>query len=477
MRFPGFIGPSYTLQSVNVDCQRTVNLFPEIDELGTGKEREVAALVPTPGKRLKLTLAGGVTRGGFTASNGTLYAVGGNKLYSVSSAWVATELGTLNTSTGAVSFADNGIHVVVVDGTWGYVFTIASSAFAQITDLDFPGADTVTFQDGYFIFNKPNSGQFLISGLNDVTFDALDIATAEGKPDNVVGVISNLQNVYVFGTQTTEVFYDSGDVFPFSRIQGALIDAGCIAPQSIRLLGNAPVWVGQDENGFGMVYKAQGYQAQRISTPAIEAVIRSLGSTAVAASRAYTYQQGGHQFYCLNISGATSTWVYDASTSFWHERTYLNLWSEERDRADWHALAYGVNIVGDYDNGNVYQLDPDYLSDNGTSIARTRIAPHLSQDMLNQFHSSFELDIETGVGLDGTGQGTDPQVILSWSDDHGHSWSNEKFKSFGKRGERRTRVKWNRLGRTRDRVYKIKVTDPVKVVLLGAEVNVEAGAA
>jgi hypothetical protein len=479
MRFPGFIGPSYTLQSVNVDCQRCVNLYPEINELGTGKEREVASLVPTPGLRLLVTVgSSGGWRGVWRASNDQVFGVVGNKFYRVSSAWVATELGSLNTSTGPVSMADNGLHVFIVDGTYGYTLELATSTLAQVTDPDFYASDLVTFQDGYFIFNRKDSQQFFVSDLNSVDFLGTDIATAEGSPDNLVGCISANQNLYLFGTQSTEVYYNSGDGDPpFSRIQGAINGVGCAAVHSIAKIQGVPYWIGGDETGTGIVYRMQGYQAQRISTPAIESVIRSIPVSDLANARAWTYQQGGHLFYCLNLTGHDATWVYDATTGFWHERTYTGLWSQERHRAECHAVAHGLNVVGDYENGNLYALDPEKYTDNGTVIARERTAPHVSQGMKNIFHHAFQLDLEVGVGLDGTGQGTDPQVMLQWSDDGGHTWSDERWRPIGKIGQTKKRVVWNRLGCSRDRVYRVKVTDPVKVVLIGAELTTEEGAA
>jgi hypothetical protein len=478
VRFPGFIGPSYVSQSINVDCQRCVNLFPEKNPLGTGKEQEVACLVPTPGLQLLLTLSSGPVRGLWKASNGTLFAVGGEKFYSISSSWVATELGTLSTSSGYVSMADNGSHVMIVDGTYGYVWTIGTSSFAQITDPDFPGADQVTFQDGYFIFNKIDSQQFMITGLNDVAVDALDIASAEGSPDRLVGLISLNQQLLLFGTQSIEAFYNSGDAdFPFSRIQGAVSDVGCSAAFSIAKLANSVYWLGGDETGSGIVYGMQGLQPKRISTPAIEGVIRELTADQIALARAYTYQQGGHLFYCLNIPGLESTWVYDASTDLWHERAYLGTFSLERHRADAHVVAYGENVVGDYESGKIYALDQDTYTDNGTSIARVRRAPHLTHSLNRVKHTSFQLDMETGVGTSGAGQGVDPQVMLSWSDDGGHTWSAELWSAAGKIGQRKTRVIWRRLRSARDRVYEVRITDPVKVVLIGAEIGAEEGVA
>lgn len=475
MRFPGFIGPSYTLSSVNADCQRTVNLYPELNELGTGKEREVAALMPTPGLTELLELATSPLRATYTDSTGQLFAVGGNKFYSVSDAWVATELGTLSTNTGPVSFADNGEHVMFVDGDYGYTWTIDTATFAQITDEDFLGADHVAFLDGYFIINNPGTGQFKYTGLYDTAIDGLDFATAEGSPDQLVGLISDGQNVYFFGTQSTEVFYNSGDADnPFQRTQGALIDVGCGAKHSIASAQGQVIWLGKDKMGRGIVYAAQGYQPKRISTHAIEAVIQGLGD--ISLSRAYTYQQSGHVFYCLNLPGAPTTWVYDLSTQLWHERAYLSQGQFQRHRADCHAFAYETNVVGDYVSGKLYKLDQTSYSDDGNPIVWERTAPHVSKNGLRIFHSRFLLDMETGVGI-GSGQGSDPQVMLQFSDDGGHTWSSERWKSCGAQGKRRTRVFFDRLGSSRDRVYRVRGSDPVKRVLLGAEIEFMEGTA
>lgn len=458
-----------------------MNLYPETDPLGTGNEGEVSALVSTPGLTLKLTLPTAPVRGVWAASNGTLYAVGGQYLYSISSSWVATQLGQLNTSTGSVSMADNGIQLLIVDGSGvngGYYITLANNTFVQISDPNFLGADQVTFQDGYFILNKPGTKLFYCSDLNAITFSALNTAGKGSYPDNLIGLISCQQNLYLFGAQSTEVWYDAGSTpCPFALIQGAVINTGCSAKFSIAKWQQSVFFVGGDDTGEGIVYQMQGYQPQRVSTPAIEASIRSAGSTNVSNARAWIYQQSGHIFYCLNVPGLSTTWVFDMSTGLWHERTFLGSWGFERHRGDCFAKAYSTSLVGDYVSGNIYALDSTNYTDNGTAIVRLRAAPHISKDMVRMFHKSFQLDLETGVGLSGSGQGLDPQAMLQWSDDSGHSWSNEHWVGIGKIGTTKTRSIWRRLGQSRDRVYRVMISDPVKVTLIGAEIDVDMGAA
>lgn len=477
MRFPGFIGPSYTLASVSVDAQRCINLIPEVVESGSGKEQSQFFYRGSPGLTTLLTLPTSPYRGSFTASNGTLYAVGGNKLYSISSSWVATERGTLLTSTGKVSMAENGIHLCIVDNPYGYTLTFSTNAFAQITDTDFTalGAANVISQDGYFLHIKPSSGQFFISGLNAITYDALDIATSEGSPDNLVASISVNRDIWMFNDKTTEIFYNSGNAdFPFERAQGAFIQVGCAAKHSVAVLGNSPVWLGQDDKGSGIIYRAQGQSPQRISTHAVEEAIRTYGD--VSAAVAYTYQEAGHEYYVINFATADSTWVYDLTTGLWHERAYLNDGAQERHRADGHSFAYSTHVVGDYATGKLYSMSLSTYSDDGQEILRRRRAPHASAGLKRASHHSFQLDAEVGVGLDGTNNDTDPQIMLRWSDDGGYTWSNERQAALGKIGARKQRVIFRRLGMSRDRVYEVTFTGKVKVVWIGAELDIQAEA-
>jgi hypothetical protein len=477
VRFAGFIGPSYTLQTVNYDCQRTINLFPQINEIGTGKEREVASFLTTPGLTLLQTLATDPIRGIYVGSNNVLYVAAGNKVYSLSDTYVATELGTLLTYEGNVSFADNGITLAIVDGVDGYGITMSSGSFAVFADPDFKAADKVVYQDGYFIFNEKGTGRFFISELNSIDFEALEFATAEGNPDNIISIISDHRDLWLLGTQSVEVFYNSGNAdFPFERIQGAFIEHGCAAPFSVCKMNNEVYWIGADNQGNGVVYKARGYQPQRVSTHAVELAIRGYGSLEEAVG--YTYQENGHYFYVLNFAGAPTSWVYDASTNLWHERAFTRDGNFERHRANYHAFFNGKHIVGDYENGKIYEMSTDVYTDFGEEITRQRAAPHITSGLKRVFYNSFQLDMEVGVGLDGdiTTQGHDPQVMLQFSDDGGHSWSNEKWVSFGKIGKRLKRAIWRRLGYSRDRVFRITITDPVKVAIIGAEMDVMEGA-
>jgi hypothetical protein len=468
-----FVGAAYKSQSLVLDAQRCVNLFPE---LGGPASKVPVMLRGTPGLKLWVTLGvSGAGRGLFATSTGRLFAVVLDQLLEISTVAVVTVRATLSTSFGRVSFADNGIELMIVDGSKGYIFTLASNAFAIITDPDFPaGAPVVTFQDGYFIVPKPNTGEFYISDLlSGSSWNALDFGNAEGNPDVLISLISNGRDLWLMGESSFEVWYNSGNPdFPFERVQGTLTEIGCAAKHSVTKMRGSTFWLGGSKEGFGIVFMSQGFQAVRISTHAIEQAIATYGSINDAVG--FCYQQEGHWIYQLNFPTGAASWCFDLSTQMWFEKAYRDPSSGEQGmhRAFDHAFFDGKNLVIDYANDRIYELDLATYTDNGDTIARIRSCPHIHDRRQRLIFWSLELDLEAGIGLV-TGQGEDPQVMLEISNDGARSWGNELWRSMGRLGEFRKRVLWNRLGRSRDRVFRITISDPVKVAILGAVANVE----
>lgn len=457
MQIPGFIGSSAASRSISVDSSRSVNLYLEANESGQSKDGEVGSLIATPGLRLRYVAGSGPNRGLYTASNERVYGVSGPGLYDVTAAPIA--LGNLATSSGHVGMADNGVHLVVVDGQKGYVLTLADGMFSQITDPDFPQASAVGFIDQYIVVNNVGTRQFSFSALSDATdWDGLDFESKEGSPDLLKTLIVDHREIFLFGTQTTEVWFDSGD--PFARNSNGFMEHGISSPDAVQKLDNSVFWPVQDKNGYAMVVRAEGYVPKRVSTHAIELLMRQ-GDLARATS--WGYQDSGHSFYCLNAPGMLSTLVFDAATQLWHERQSAGI----RHRAENHAFLNGVHYVGDYENGNIYELTDDERTDNGAALRWTRRFPHISNQGEGIPHVALQVDMEVGVGT-ATGQGQDPQVMLRYSNDGGKTWSSERWASAGKIGEYKKRVKWYRLGWSRDRVYEISGSDPVKTTLIAA---------
>ena len=365
---------------------------------------------------------------------------------------------------------------MIVTGPHGAVLDPATRILTPITDPDFAGADAVQFIDGYFVFNQPGTGKFQITQLYGTSIDGLDFATAEGAPDLLLSLLVDHRELWLFGETSTEVFFNSGNVdFPFERINGAFIEQGCAAKFSPAKMDNTVYWLTSDERGYGTVQRASGYQPQRVSTHAVEFAISQMPRIDDAVS--YTYQQEGHSFYVLSFPTAQQTWVYDASTNLWHQRAWRDPSDNtlKQDRAVCQMSFAGETIVGDHNNGNLYVLDLDYFTDNGDLIPRVRACGHLSDpDYRYQMFASMQVDMQVGVGLT-VGQGSDPQAMLQWSDDGGHTWSNELWASIGKVGERLRRVKWRRLGRSRDRIFRVTITDPIRVIMIGATAQASLG--
>ena len=464
------LGSAYVTRSPNAADNRMINLYPEIVPEG-GKEP--AFLSRAPGLRLLAYVGNGPVRGLWTFGD-YAYAVSGSTFYKIDDAWVATAKGTV-TGSGPVSMVDNGTQLFIAAGATGYIYNANTDVFAQITDPDFPGATTVGFIDGYFVFNEPNSQKFWVTALLDGTsVDPLDFASAEGSPDDLVSLIVDHREVWLFGQTSVEVWYNAGlPDFPLSRIQGAFNEIGCVAPFSVAKLDNGVFWLGADARGRGIVYRSEGYNDKRISTHAVEWQIQEYAD--ISDATAYTYQQNGHSFYVLNFPSSDITWVYDVATQAWHQRAgWLNN-QFTRHRGNNQMSFNGEIVIGDYLAGAIYAYDPMVYTEAGSVqkwLRSWRALPTGQNNLTRTTQHSLQLDCESGVGLDGITQGVDPQVMLRWSDDGGHNWSNEHWKSMGEIGRTSTRVIWRRLGMTlklRDRVYEISGTDPVSITIVGAE--------
>jgi hypothetical protein len=499
------LGSTYVARSVNAADARMVNLFPEIvPEAG----KEPAFLNRAPGLKLLNTIGNGPIRGlwAFSSSDSTAFVVSGTQLYKITTSYVATLIGTV-AGTGPVSLADNGTQLFIAANGPSYIYNNTTNAFGQITDPDFPGAVTVCYLDGYFVFNEPNSQKLWITALLDGTsIDPLEFASTEGSPDGLVAVAANFREVWAFGTNSIEVWYDSGATdFPLQRIQGAFNELGCAAPFSVAKMDNGLFWLGRDRRGQGIVYRANGYTGQRISTHAVEWQIQQYADLSDAIG--YTYQQDGHSFYVLVFPSANTTWVYDAATQAWHERAGFFNGNFTRHRGNCQMSFNNKIVIGDFENGNIYAFDLEDYSDNGDIqkwLRTWRALPTGQNNLKRTTQHMMQLDCESGIGLNGyvrpeviylqtendnylvteaddyliaeqqtvAIQGADPQVMLRWSDDGGHTWSSEHWASMGKIGQYYKRVIWRRLGMTvklRDRVYEVSGTDPVKIAIMGAE--------
>ncbi len=444
-----------------------VNWYPAADS-----ERGVI-LHGTPGRKSICTLTDCTEIRGLYAWNSYLYAVArrGSEsvLWRVDPAGGFAELGTITTSfTGPVWIVNNYTQLLITDGVTGYVYTPSTNIFVEISDPNFPGAGACDYQDGYGLFNKPNSIQWFFSHLLDFTiYNALDFYSKEGRPDNILSILSDHREVWLFGAgDSTEVWYHAGgpDISPttatFARVPGGLLEYGCGAAKSPVNFDNSVVWL----SNKGQLLRAVGYSPTIISTDMFERDIKTYPKYDDAVAFAYTEE--GHTFYQASFPSANKTWVYDAKTKLFHKRSgYLDDGSGYgRDRANCYALLNNKHYVGDYTNGKIYEQSMDYYDDDGHPIQSVLHSQEVGGGLKRIFFPSVQIIFEAGVGLE---SGLDPQVMLQYSNDGGHTWSNEAWRSMGKIGEYTKQANWHRQGSDFRRMYRLTITSAVKRKILG----------
>ena len=362
--------------------------------------------------------------------------------------------------------------------------TMYALNFSELPASDgaFTGGSSVDTVDNYFVYNRPDTQQFASSDLLSPITYGLAFASKFTGPDDLVSLIVDHGQIYLLGEKTSEVWADTGTFpFPFQRIPGASSQHGIAAKFSMARFGNSFAYVSRNDRGQAVIVQMNGYFPQRISTHAVE---NTLVNQNISDAVAYTYQLEGHECYVVSFPTLNLTWVYDGSTQMWHKWLYCdNQNNYQRHRSNCSAFFQGSVLVGDWENGQIYRLDPDNYTDNGQNIRRVRRCPHLVTDFQRQYFEELQIQFQPGVGLQGIETfplgdndiGINPQAMLRWSNDGGSTWSNEHWSGIGKVGKYQNRIIWRRLGWARDRIYEVVVTDPVKTVIVSANLKASVG--
>jgi hypothetical protein len=393
--------------------------------------------------------------------------------------------------------------------------TIAAQQFTILptTDGAFQGGVVVDVNDNYFIYNRPNSQQFAVTDILSPITQPLSFGSKFTSPDNLVSLVASNGQLYLLGEKSSEVWQDQG-TFPlaYQRIPGSATQQGIIAPFSVARCGNAFAYVSQNIRGQNQIVYMNGYTPQRISTHAVE---NTLLDQYTKDAIAYTYQLEGHEVYVVNFPTIDITWAYDFTTSLWHKWLWVdsnNVY--HRHRSNCAAVFQDIVVVGDWQNGNLYQLDQSTYTDNGDEIRRLRRAPHLVADLQRQYFDELQIQFQPGVGTGGFSRDRNiylgdpytiplndpldigpqeivvlgnanqinpndtlynPKAMLRWSNDGGSTWSKEYWQDIGQQGKYRHRAIWRRLGMARDRIFEVVVSDPIKAVVISANLKGSQG--
>lgn len=490
-----FIGPAYESRSRNVACDRLVNMYPEVVESGTGASQGTKyALYGTPGRLLFATLSDSPGRcivsnnipSAYQSPNTAFYAVAGSTLFAVDGAGVETVLGDVGNDLFAgmpafpaniIVLGDDLIAVLSAGALYvcvpsGPTLTLVSTPLQYITSMTWMSQRLIIC--GVETGSANPSNRFYISDLDDpLTFNALSFATKESAPDPIVAVHAAYEHLFLFGSQTTEIWYDAGaQDFPFQRRQGGgVVEAGIVSGRgnTIAKLDNTVAWLGNDPRGGMVVWELRTLTPVRVSNHYIENMIRNFdGNSAVG----FPYQEAGHFFYVLHFPLNDVTVVYDSTSGMWHERGLWNGTTFDCDIARYHTQVQGLgHMVLDYRNGKIYRQDIAYLDDDGAAIRRVRVAPHINHERKWVFYKALELHCQQGASVGAL----TPSYDLRISDDGGYTWGNVQTAAAGQSGQYDNRVRWWPLGRSRDRVYEVSTMDAVPQAWVDAYLEIVQG--
>jgi hypothetical protein len=434
-----FCGGSYTSQVVNANCQRALNLYPEIDESQSGRSKMI--LLPTPGLVSIATLDGPPRAQ--LEYNGRLFVIAGSKLYEI----VLTSLGppiavTANVLSGATALANDGLpasmaanetQLLMCSGGSVYLFTFAGSVFSTIaaTNFTLPTGPApviqVAFCDSFFLALIANSQTVQISNVLDGSAWTLNgQIVVNVYPDNIIGMIVDHRELGLIGRKKSVAYIASTSANVFDVNPSSFVEQGGIATFAMSQVDNSVFWVGGDERGSGMGWRLNGYTPVRITTHAVELAWKSYPRRDNAVS--YSYQDEGHSFWQVLFPSANNgngaTWDYDTASGLWHERDFLNVTTgASGGHPSWnHAFWNGAHIVGDWRSTNLYQMSTGILDNAGVPIRRVRRAPHISTELEVIRHSRFVLDMETGLGPEPPLQGGGTPTVLTLQDANGVKW-------------------------------------------------------
>lgn len=340
---------------------------------------------------------------------------------------------------------------------------------------------SATYQDGFGLCNQPGTMTIWQSAVGDLSvWPALNFATVDGSEDNVMALHSLHRLIFITKQRTTEVWDNAGvSGFAFQPAGTVLIEHGTVSSGTVRRVGEALVCLSRTDHGQGIVRELNGYTPRRISTHAVETLLATAAT--LEDTFAYSYQQEGHIYYVLTAPSANLTLVYDHTSSIlagapmWFQWAAFTGGTFSRHWGNSFAFFNQTSVLGDYRNGNLYRINLNTLTDNGAPRKWQRSWRALQQPVAVPMRfSSLQVDMQIGINVPA---GTNPQVVLEWSDDGGHNWSAQHFIAAGPSGATAQRVRFNRVGSTRrnsglDRIFRLSSSDVFPAAIIGVELDV-----
>lgn len=440
-------------------------------------DRTAFALIGRPGLSPFITTMGVNPSRGMWAVNTLvaplLFTVNAGTLYSINNSGTVSVIGTIGTTSGDVSMVDDGTYLMLVDGTKGYYYNmLVPAGLVLIVDGNFTTSPkTVTWQDTYFIVTSGSTNQFQLSSNGDPSlWPAVNINFTGSAPGALQAGKAYSSILQLFGRPFSEFWQNAGSPdFPFAKIPGSAQPFGLLAPFSLAEYDNSLTGLFTNSQGARNISRMSGFNLNKLSDQDIDTIL--MGYSDVADGQGYSFMVGGHPIYSLHLPTVNASWMYDGLSQGWSQLQDSNgdrFWGKK------FAQFLGKSLVSDYRNGNIYQIDPTVYTDNGSMIPIEITSKHIWEDDKFLGITQLQIDIESGVGLV-SGQGVSPVMDLQVSKDGGATFYSVGFSSMGKIGEYTQRVIWRSLGAAQDWVLRLRVTDPVKVVITGASAEIIGG--
>lgn len=462
-----FAKQSYQTKGIQFSPQQLVNMYAETAPEGTKGENNIL-LYGRAGLKTWLDTTNSSAINGAIVMGGDLYVVVNNTVIKIDTSKTMTTIGTLTGNAGRVMMSTNGTQITITDEL-GNGYIVTSTTLTQITDADYPDAVDNCYIDGYTVYPEKDSRTFYISDILDSSsVGALAFDVAYWEPKSVLLRAVNFNGfLWLIGSSNIEIYQNTGNPdFPFERVKGASISKGCASKFTVQQKEKVLIWLGDDK----YVYMAVGFTYDKISTYPVDNAIRSYTTTSDAYGM--IHQENGHMFYTLTFPTEHKSWCYDVKEKLWHERSSLFNSQSIQWRLN-SAIEFNGKVLGmDFANGIIWELDSDTYKEGDNNIIAIIVSKVLTSNKTFFKLDKLLLDMEVGVGVV-SGQGSNPQIMLSLSRDGGKTYGPELWRTFGALGSYLTRPTWRHLGYSSDLVFKLSISDPVERAIFGAYIDYE----
>ena len=271
--YQGFCGPSNPSQSVQADCERTINFY--VERVESPAAPTDAALYPTPGFEPFLSTTAVGARSSIFSMAGRTFVVIGPGLYELFAGGTSTLRGTVAQDNYPATISYNGAtgnELFVTSGTNGYTYDLGTNTLTLVLTGEATMGGMINAR--FLAFNVAN-GRVRLSDLNDgLTWGATLYFERTLAPDPWQAMLIAPPDIWLIGEQTGEVWTDTGAFpQPFAPRPGAFFNWGTPAPFSAAVAGDSIVWLSKSAAGQGVIVGSRGYAPQPISNYAVDTAI------------------------------------------------------------------------------------------------------------------------------------------------------------------------------------------------------------